>query len=206
MSFLTSPPPLVIQHTPSLLFLHQISVWLCFPNLWFCVKSFPRFLGLWISLIPLPSFPLSLTHAYGELTNLDVPLGSLVTVLCVCVFHGTENLSGSKPHRVLSEAGLWCDSSSGTALALGCRFGSRGAALPGFRACSSGHGGHSAQILELSIFPFIPGLMVEWQGVPMLFQARPVGLVQRSLSLAAPVNSSGAFPGAEVWDQFKEVM
>jgi len=40
--------------------------------------------------------------------------------------------------------------------------------------------------------------MVEWQGVPMLFQARPVGLVQRSLSLAAPVNSSGAFPGAEV--------
>lgn len=37
--------------------------------------------------------------------------------------------------------------------------------------------------------------MVEWQGVPVLFQ---VGLVQCNPSLAAPVNSSGAFPGAEV--------
>lgn len=47
-------------------------------------------------------------------------------------------------------------------------------------------------------FPFYPRLMDGWQGDPVLFQVSPVGFVQCNPSLAAPVNFSGAFPGAEV--------
>lgn len=129
----------------------------------------------------------------------DVPLGSLVTILGVCDLGGNENLSGWKPHRVLSGAGLWRDGGSDSALTQGCH----GAVLaaqeqPSLVFHSLDRCGRSARLWELFILPFIPGLMGEWQGVPVLFQVSPLGLVQCNPSLAAPVNSSGAFPGAEV--------
>lgn len=74
--------------------------------LFYIFSHFSWFLNFFNS----PTSSSSLTDAYWELTKFDIPAGSLVTILHVCVFHGNKNLLWSKPHHVLSDASLWCDS------------------------------------------------------------------------------------------------
>lgn len=114
--------------------------------------------------VSLPPFPLSLPNASQKLSELAIPPGSPVTPPCVVLSTGT------RPSKVKAPScAPWCRAAAGVPQY------PFGAALPGCRAWGLGRYGRPAQCSQLFFFPFIPGLMAKWQGVPMLFPSEPTG-------------------------------